>query len=48
MQKHGPTGFAAAWLRRRGVDWAADLLEQRLADEVTATSDRLLLAEAAQ
>jgi type IV secretory pathway TrbF-like protein len=23
---HGPDGFAAAWLRHRGLDWAADLL----------------------
>ena len=23
---HGQAGFAAAWLRRKGVDWAADLL----------------------
>jgi type IV secretion/conjugal transfer VirB4 family ATPase len=23
---HGPDGFAAAWLRRKGNDWAADLL----------------------
>ena len=25
-QAHGRDGFAAAWLRARGVDWAADLL----------------------
>jgi type IV secretion system protein VirB4 len=23
---HGRDGFAAAWLRHRGLDWAADLL----------------------
>ena len=26
MAEHGQAGFAAAWLRRKGVDWAADLL----------------------
>ncbi|MGH6696319.1 conjugal transfer protein TrbE [Sphingopyxis sp.] len=26
MAAHGQTQFAAAWLRHRGVDWAADLL----------------------
>jgi hypothetical protein len=24
---HGRDGFAAAWLRRKGLDWAAQLLE---------------------
>jgi type IV secretion system protein TrbE len=23
---HGRDGFAAAWLRERGLDWAADLI----------------------
>jgi hypothetical protein len=23
---HGREGFAAAWLRRKGLDWAADML----------------------
>jgi len=26
LAAHGPEGFAAAWLRRRGLPWAADLL----------------------
>lgn len=27
LAAHGREGFAAAWLRRRGLDWAADLLD---------------------
>jgi type IV secretion system protein VirB4 len=27
MAKHGRAGFAPAWLRRKGLDWAAELLE---------------------
>ncbi len=26
MAQHGPSGFAAAWLRHRGLSWAADLV----------------------
>ncbi|MDQ2862012.1 MAG: conjugal transfer protein TrbE, partial [Pseudomonadota bacterium] len=26
LAEHGRTGFAAAWLRRKGLDWAADML----------------------
>ena len=26
LSQHGRAGFAAAWLRRKGLDWAADLL----------------------
>ena len=26
LAEHGPEGFAAAWLRERGLDWAADLI----------------------
>ena len=26
LATHGPSGFAAAWLRRKGLDWAADML----------------------
>jgi len=26
LSEHGRAGFAAAWLRRKGLDWAADLL----------------------
>ena len=29
VAEHGRVGFAAAWLRRRGLPWAADLLEPR-------------------
>ena len=27
LAEHGRDGFAAAWLRRRGLDWAAELLD---------------------
>ena len=27
LAAHGHAGFAAAWLRRKGLDWAAELLE---------------------
>jgi type IV secretion system protein VirB4 len=27
LADHGPQGFAAAWLRHRGLPWAADLLD---------------------
>jgi hypothetical protein len=26
MVEHGAAGFAVAWLRHKGADWAADLL----------------------
>ncbi|MBL8772190.1 MAG: conjugal transfer protein TrbE [Phenylobacterium sp.] len=26
LDEHGPEGFAGAWLRHRGLDWAADLV----------------------
>ena len=26
LAEHGRTDFLAAWLRERGVDWAADLI----------------------
>jgi hypothetical protein len=26
LAEHGYDGFAAAWLRHKGLDWAADLL----------------------
>ena len=26
LAAHGRSGFAAAWLRRKGLDWAADML----------------------
>jgi len=28
LSNHGPHGFAAAWLRRKGLGWAADMLTQ--------------------
>jgi hypothetical protein len=27
LASHGRAGFAATWLRRKGLDWAAELLE---------------------
>ena len=30
VAEHGRAGFAQAWLRRRGLPWAADLLEPRI------------------
>ena len=30
MLEHGRDGFAAAWLRRKGLDWAADLINAEL------------------
>ena len=30
LEAHGPNGFAAAWLRHRGLDWAADLIGAEL------------------
>ena len=29
LSKHGRTGFAAGWLRRKGLDWAVDLLTEK-------------------
>jgi type IV secretion system protein VirB4 len=34
VERHGRTGFAAAWLEHRGLTWAADLL--RLQGRVTS------------
>jgi len=28
LAESGASGFAAAWLRHRGLDWAADLLPE--------------------
>ncbi|WP_287459635.1 conjugal transfer protein TrbE [Sphingomonas sp.] len=28
LERHGPTGFAEAWLHHRGLAWAADLVRQ--------------------
>ena len=48
MATHGAAGFAAAWLRRRGVDWAVELIEQQRPRVSAATSEQLLLEEAAE
>ncbi len=32
FEEHGRKRFAAAWLRRRGLDWAADLLGEQPVD----------------
>lgn len=29
LSKHSRTSFAAGWLRRKGLDWAADLLTEK-------------------
>jgi type IV secretion system protein TrbE len=29
MAEAGKSGFAAAWLRARGLDWAADMLPRK-------------------
>ena len=31
LEAHGADGFAAAWLRHRGLDWAVDLISDELA-----------------
>ena len=38
VAEHGRVGFAAAWLRRRGLPWAADLLEPRPTSAPPTTS----------
>ena len=38
VAEHGRAGFAAAWLRRRGLPWAADLLEPRPTSAPPTTS----------
>ncbi|MEM7693233.1 MAG: conjugal transfer protein TrbE [Pseudomonadota bacterium] len=35
IEEHGRDAFAAAWLRHRGLDWAADLLPQQFLQEAT-------------
>jgi type IV secretion system protein VirB4 len=36
LAEHGPAGFAAAWLRRRGLPWAAELIAERDVDLAVA------------
>ena len=38
VAEHGRAGFAAAWLRRRGLPWAADLLEPTPTSAPSTTS----------
>ena len=40
VAEHGRDGFLAAWLRERGVDWAADLIPNltNLADRPDSTA----------
>ena len=40
LTAHGPEGFAAAWLRRRGLPWAADLLGGPSPDATRAPDPR--------
>jgi len=39
---HGTSGFAAAWLRHRGLDWAASLLPEPVSQTASASGDDLL------
>ena len=43
LAMHGRDGFAAAWLRERGLDWAADLIPDLALSQTT--SERLPLTE---
>jgi hypothetical protein len=38
LAAHGRAGFAAAWLRRKGLDWAAELLEPAAPPNATTLS----------
>ena len=38
LDARGRAGFAAAWLRRKGLDWAGDLLEGEPARPQDATT----------
>src|SRR5499427_10001746 len=39
LATHGRSGFAAAWLRRKGLDWAAELLEPSASPSATTWSE---------
>ena len=41
MLEHGRDGFAAAWLRRKGLDWAADLINAELTTPHNAVTPSL-------
>ncbi|MFO1144869.1 MAG: conjugal transfer protein TrbE [Amaricoccus sp.] len=47
LAEHGRDGFLPAWLRRRGVGWAADLVPD-IARDMSANEGGLLAAGAAQ
>ncbi len=38
LARHGPDGFAAAWLAEQGLTWAADLLQSAPADPISTPS----------
>jgi len=39
LATHGHAGFAAAWLRRKGLDWAAELLEPDPSQNAATSSE---------
>jgi type IV secretion system protein TrbE len=39
VASHGRAGFAAAWLRHKGIDWAVDLLEPAAAPDAATVSE---------
>jgi type IV secretion system protein TrbE len=39
LARHGRGGFAAAWLRRKGLDWAAELLEPATSPHAATLSE---------
>jgi type IV secretion system protein VirB4 len=39
LANHNRAGFAAAWLRRKGLDWAAELLEPAAVPDAAAVSE---------
>ncbi|EJW09560.1 Conjugative transfer protein TrbE [Rhodovulum sp. PH10] len=38
LREHGRAGFAAAWLRRKGLAWAADLLAEQTSEDTETSS----------
>ncbi|MFL9827400.1 conjugal transfer protein TrbE, partial [Rhodoplanes sp. SY1] len=38
LREHGGAGFAAAWLRRKGLAWAADLLAEQTSQDTEMSS----------
>ena len=41
LERHGSGGFAAAWLRHRGLNWAADLIAAETAPAFTPVKEEL-------